>query len=460
MRVARGLGFGYSSREPGRSETTMSVNLKKVAKDLVCEDQDIRILALTTVVQLTSGSVEDRGDLPILKERLTEATELDDPDTVFLARKGLNHVASLMEKVAAEGEAETVESLPSELSKASENAPKNRASALAQLEQAGEEPIRLANALADLATAGPAPEDLPRVVPLLRSDDARVRANAVEVIEALEVPSLMIQSISPLLEDENHRVRANAQKALGRLGHPEAVRTLSAMAQSGNLAEREAAVYAMSFLKGPEVLDLLAKALRDPYEGIRLRAVKGLGRLKDPACLPVLKQALNDMDIDVCEEAARAVRYISMESPQPLRDGYEQVGSHSAATQKSPSSGLSPEHQQKRQEALLAFGQKIFLALRQGTLDAPTLKRGFYDVVKAQEFLAKQRQRLEAGEAMDHDTQQAKQRIEQSIRIALIDLGRGALDLEAAGEPAVPGASEVRLHLKAIDQQFERDGLT
>lgn len=422
----------------------MPVDLRKVAKDLVCEDQDIRILALTTVVQLSPGSIGNPEELALLREGLEKATALKDQDTVFLARKGLNHLAAMApDGVPLAPPAEPTSPLPSQPPPAPRPDP---SSARATLGDPGADAVALASALATLAHGGAEADDLDRAAPLLEHEDARVRANAVELVEALAEPERIVSLLSPLLEDEHHRVRANANKALGQVGHPRVVATLEAMAGSGNLATREASVYAMSFLKGPEIVELLVRCLRDPYEGVRLRAVKALGRHKDPRSLPALREALNDMDIDVCEEAARVVRFIAMESPQPLRDGYADMGGEGAAGE-DPVEDLGPEERErraKREAVLLQFGQRVFGAMREGRFQAEGLRKPFYDVLRAQEFLAKQRERQSGGQLTEAEVSHARQRVEAGIRAALIELARRTLVGEV---PDAPGLSEVRAQL-------------
>jgi HEAT repeat protein len=425
----------------------MSVNLKKVAQDLLCPDQEVRILALTTVVQLTMASLEAPEELPLLWDALEQASQIEDSDTIFLARKGLNHLQSLMQQGGSEEEAEVPRSRPS-------LPPLVREEVLERLQRAGDDPHSLANLLADLSRVGPLPEDVALVSPFLKSPEARVRANAVEVIEATEDAELMLKFLSPLLEDENHRVQANANKALGRLGRPEVLATLSHMSRSGNLAEREAGVYAMSFLKGDEVFEFLLLALKDPYEGIRLRAVKALGRLKDPRAIPPLRAMLNDIDIDVCEEADRVLRYISMESPQPDREGFHQRGE---GTQGRPEPVLSPEQQElqaARENLLSGFGQQVYLLLRKAEIPDAGLRRPFYDVVKAQEFLHKQQGRVAGGELLDFDAEKTRKKIEKTLRSSLLDLAMRALEAGAS----VPGFEEVRVQLKEFDEQLKDAG--
>lgn len=427
----------------------MAVNLKKVAQDLLCPEQDVRILALTTVVQLHMSSVEVPEDLASVWDALEKASQMEDADTVFLARKGLNHLQALMsQQAAADADPEEAPAAPLPAPP-----PLEREQVLERLARAGEDSHAVANCLADLARVGPTPEDAERVAPYLSSSEDRVRANAVEVVEATEDGDLVIRLLGPLLEDPNHRVRANVNKALGRLDHPEVLSILERMVRSGNLAEREAGVYAMSFLKGDDVFRLLLAVLEDPYEGIRLRAVKALGRLKDPRAIPALRKLLNDIDIDVCEEADRALRYISMESPQPDREGFH--GEGEAPSERAGSA--SPEVlelQQRRATVLSEYGQRVFLLLRQGAIPDAGLRKPFYDVVKAQEFLHKQRERVAGGELLDFDADQTRRSIEATLRRALLELALGAIEAKVA----VPGGDDLRAELQEIERQLQEAG--
>lgn len=434
----------------------MAVNLEKVAKDLAGDDEDVQLLALTAIVQLTPASVEDPEHLGDLKRELEAAVEADRPDTVFLARKGLNHLEDLQRRLA--------EGTPREAPQAREETrPLTREQALEVLEQAGSDPVQGARALAALARHPLEGADRDRLLPFLAHEDDRVRANAVEAVEATRDPEFMIPALSPLLEDRSNRARANASKALGGLGEPRVLETLGQMVSSANLGARESAVYAMSYLKGPPVLELLVRCLRDPFEGVRSRACRALARHKDPRVLPALRQALNDIDIEVCEEADRAISFIQMESGQPVREGFEAEGpsgpsaAPSAAPAGTDAAADSPEvaaARARRAEALREAGQRVFDLCRAGALEAGSLDKAFYDTLQLEEFLLKHRERIERGALDAGDVNQALAGLQAKIHQAHRELGAQALDLVARGEVSFEGSAALLEALEAADRDI------
>lgn len=451
---------GSDTLQPGRTaEDPVNVDLDKIARDLRGEEKDIRLLALTTAVQLTSLEGALPEQVESLLSALDDATEIQDPDTVFLARKGLNHVRNLQRS------GERPQGFGLEI---------DRQTALEQLREEGD-PVAFSMALAALAKASPTREDAPVILPYLESQDDRVRANAVEVVEAIGDAELVATHLTPLIEDPNHRVRANVGKALGKLGHPQVLEVLGKMIRSGNLAEREASVYALSFLKGDPVLELLHQALQDPYEGIRLRATKALGRLKDPRSLGPLKALLNDIDIDVCEEADRAIRFIGMEASQPVRHGIAGtalgraagLGGAPSPAPKSEAPAPEPESApteavaefralvRRRREALLALGQKVFALIKGQALSHPNLEPPFYEVLKGQEFLLKMQSRFRENQLSDVDEDETRTGIQGKIQDALVALGDQALSLEAASNLDLTPAGEFRDRVVALDQEIE-----
>ncbi|MBI3890848.1 MAG: hypothetical protein HY303_04890, partial [Candidatus Wallbacteria bacterium] len=79
----------------------MAINLKKICRDIAHQDEDIQVMALTTIGQLTASSIEDPNDLLTLKQALDKAAVEGNPDIVFLARKALNKVDELARRVPA-----------------------------------------------------------------------------------------------------------------------------------------------------------------------------------------------------------------------------------------------------------------------------------------------------------------------------------------------------------------------
>jgi hypothetical protein len=289
----------------------MAINLRKICRDVENPDEELQVLALTTVCQITATSVENPAELLALKAALLRTIQSSSQDTVFMARKAMNRVDELLAKLPASALAGAAPGTPgAPPATGSEARPPelSREEVLAGLSVEAD-PVKLATLVARLGRVGE-PVDWVLAVPLLKSADARVRSNAVELVERIPDQAQVTELLTPLLSDENNRVRGNVAKALGRIGVPKIAKYLKSMLRSPKVSMRESAVYAISHIIGEPMVDLLIEALRDPYEGIRLRAVRGLKIHNAERALPAIRPLLNDLDIDVCEEARKAIRVI------------------------------------------------------------------------------------------------------------------------------------------------------
>lgn len=293
----------------------MAINLKKICRDVENPEEELRVLALTTICQITATSVENPAELVALKAALQRAIQSSSQDTVFMARKAMNRVEELIGKLPAAALASATPSAPAGPSaQPGPSAPEtSREDVLAGL-AVEDDSVKLATLVSQLGRVGE-PVDWVLAVPHLKSPDARVRANAVELVERMPDQAQVTELLTPLLSDENNRVRGNVAKALGRIGVPKIARYLKSMLRSPKVSMRESAVYAISHIIGEPMVDLLIEALRDPYEGIRLRAVRGLKIHNAERAVPAIRPLLNDLDIDVCEEARKAIRVIRKDQP-------------------------------------------------------------------------------------------------------------------------------------------------
>ncbi len=117
------------------------------------------------------------------------------------------------------------------------------------------------------------------LIPFLKHEDPRVRANTIEALDMIGDDSAFVYLI-PYLRDEDNRCRANAVLALRRYGRVNVYRTIESMLESDEVWMQDSATYALGRLgNAAEVLRLLEKALSSRYSVVRNQARKVLQRL-------------------------------------------------------------------------------------------------------------------------------------------------------------------------------------
>ncbi len=115
------------------------------------------------------------------------------------------------------------------------------------------------------------PQTINRCIQLLKHDDDRVRANAVEAAAAVEVVS-SADYIFPLLNDKNSRVAANAIIALGAIGRVDIFAEVKKLLNKGREAFRQSALYVISLQREQQYVGLLEKLLLDSSPKVRDKA--------------------------------------------------------------------------------------------------------------------------------------------------------------------------------------------
>lgn len=160
-----------------------------------------------------------------------------------------------------------------------------------------------------LARIGQTSDDL---LPLVRSRDWRVRANAIRALGGLR-DWRAVEGLLAILQQPTERweVRGNAALALGLIGDPSAVPVLIAALRDDHPAVRASAARALGELKTRSAMEPLISALQDPMLRVRRKAAGGLGQLKGERAVEALMSALrNDQDRVVREVASAALREI------------------------------------------------------------------------------------------------------------------------------------------------------
>lgn len=120
----------------------------------------------------------------------------------------------------------------------------------------------------------------------LQEEDARVRANAIEAIERLDLPDFT-RLLLPMLNDEDNRVRANVIKALWKKeDHDQLLGALKVMAIDDNPWMKASAVFVLDKVNIPGRLELLADMAGDEHPKIRQNAREALFHQNGIECIP------------------------------------------------------------------------------------------------------------------------------------------------------------------------------
>lgn len=131
------------------------------------------------------------------------------------------------------------------------------------------------------------PLAVPALVPLLQDKVKAVReetAGALAAIGTASIPSLVLA-----LRHEEWLVRLHAVEALGKLKSPDAVEPLLfALFNDRDSAVREDAVRALGDIGHAEAVEFLFQVITEP--GLRPLVVEALGKIKDGRSVPVLQE--------------------------------------------------------------------------------------------------------------------------------------------------------------------------
>ncbi len=132
----------------------------------------------------------------------------------------------------------------------------------------------------------------------LRHPCARVRANAVEALTAIEISEReLVEALTPLLEDENNRVVGNAVVALWNTSaRTRALQVATAEVSHSDKWHRASIAYALGEIDTEESVELLFKLLKDDDEDVRRNAVEAVRKLTNPDAVARLVEFVNDDD--------------------------------------------------------------------------------------------------------------------------------------------------------------------
>jgi hypothetical protein len=376
----------------------IAVNPDKIIKDLSGGVIQIQIAALTAVLQISASSVESLTDLEGLRDAISVLRDHGHGDVLFLARKSMNHLNSIlsvgndsMSSVNTEGAALSIES--SESDQVATLTPEFSRKDILEIMNSSSDEREIANALSLLLRSGKG-EDIKVVRGMLSHSDSRVRSNAVEFIERFGTDEEIISSCMSLVMDESNRVRGTVLSAIGRIDPSVVTSHFEEMLASNEISIRESAVYALSRIKGEWVVKLLITAMSDTFEGIRGRAADALGRQKDIRSLHALKEHLNDLSPEVVDAVQKSIAFLTMEEVQGLRNGELDCSHNFASTDVTDNlAELYPEElllfnraDDEMKTNLVNTGKVIFQQMMDGILLSEYLSVLFCDIVKLSEF--------------------------------------------------------------------------
>ena len=252
----------------------VAVNPGKIINDLSGGVIQVQIAALTAVLQVSSSSVEDVSQLEPLRDAISKLRKNSHGDVLFLARKSINHLNSILSVGDSSLSAVNTEG---QASSNMDNPEFTREEILEILASSSSDSRKIATALSLLLRSGKK-EDILAVKAVLTDEDARVRSNSVEFIERFGTDEEIIDSSMSLIMDDSNRVRATVLSVIGRIKPSVVTSHFEEMLASDEISVRESAVYALSRIKGEWVVKLLISAMSDAFEGIRERAAEEIGR--------------------------------------------------------------------------------------------------------------------------------------------------------------------------------------
>lgn len=148
----------------------------------------------------------------------------------------------------------------------------------------------------------------------LKSEDQRIRANAVESLEKFwkehwesRHEHEVFQLCLPLIQDSDNRVKANALKLFFCFNRDKVLLDLAEMLRSGDIWMRDSALYSLGEIKDEGVIPLLLEAVSDANEEIRLKAYKKLAETgRKNALIPLV-----DKFIAALDDEAHELHYIA-----------------------------------------------------------------------------------------------------------------------------------------------------
>ena len=278
--------------------------LDKLLADLNSNNDKLKILALMYIPRIKDRRLFELEEMSQLIQIVSECAESPNTDISFLARKAKNYLGTYAPSEPRGSDQES--------GKAAAKSQTNPWSGLNAIDIQKR-----------LNLFKPGNSKLEEISVLLRHDNLRVVASAIETIERLGSEEDIVNHLVPFTYHENNRVRANALKAVGKIHMEKVKEPLAEMLQSHKIALRESAVWTITQLEPTLYLkDALLKRLHDPYRDIRLRAIEALIKYPYPDVITQMRRLSNDLDPDIRDSASRVMQDL-ISRLQPGQMSYE-----------------------------------------------------------------------------------------------------------------------------------------
>jgi HEAT repeat protein len=144
----------------------------------------------------------------------------------------------------------------------------------------------LSDATADAATPGAsAPAPAGTAAPV-RSAPGAAAPTPEAALRPATAPDLRL-----LVRDTDAAIRARAALAIGRVGLPDGISSLTAALRDGDADVRASAAFGLGLIGHAEALPALQEALTDAAPLVRARAIEALGLIANAAAAPAISQA-------------------------------------------------------------------------------------------------------------------------------------------------------------------------
>jgi HEAT repeat protein len=157
------------------------------------------------------------------------------------------------------------------------------------------------------------PNSLPTLSRILKSRElVNIRIAAARAMGRIGDRSAVPDLLAAIQEPESY-IRWNAAIALGEIGDPNAAPALILALTDADTSVRSFSAASLGQIKDTRAVQPLIAALKDPETGVRFSAARSLGTIGDGNALPALRAALGDLYVR--EEAAKAISRIEGASP-------------------------------------------------------------------------------------------------------------------------------------------------
>ena len=129
----------------------------------------------------------------------------------------------------------------------------------------------------------------------LESKEARLRANAIEAIGDLKLPSEELKKrILPYLQDNNNRIRANAILAMAKIAPNEVRKQIIEMCNSEDIQLRRSAAFVLGIIPSKDYYKEAEKLIVDKSDVVRKRMIMSLKNFPHEFISANIRKVLSD----------------------------------------------------------------------------------------------------------------------------------------------------------------------